>query len=86
MEICLDTFEFCPIDRATISSAATLPGSHFEDNVLIACALSANLDAIVTRNKVDFQTTSIAILEPAELLSQLPQAPTGATGPQTPQS
>jgi predicted nucleic acid-binding protein len=84
--ICLDTFEFCPIDQGTIKSAATLPGSDFEDNVLIACALSANLDAIVTRNKADFQTTAIAIMESAELLGQLPQASTRATGSQTPQS
>src|SRR5947207_6793357 len=42
VQICLDTFEFCPIDQETIKSAATLPGSDFEDNVLIACALSAN--------------------------------------------
>jgi len=51
VQICLDTFELCAVDKGTIKLAATLRGSDFEDNVLIACALAVGLDAIVTRKK-----------------------------------
>ena len=48
--LCLATFEVCPVDRQAIEQAALLPGDDFEDNVQIACALAAGLEAIVTRN------------------------------------
>ncbi len=86
VEICLDTFELCTVDRGIIKLAATLPGSDFEDNVLSACALSEDLDAIVTRNTADFNTEGIAVFEPAELLSQLPPSSSGTTGSPASQS
>jgi len=86
VEICLNTFEFCAIDRGTIKVAATLPGSDFEDNVLIACALATDLDAIVTRDKADFKTAAITVMEPAEFLSRLSTSSSGATGSPASQS
>ncbi len=84
VEDCLDNLEVCEVNRQTLASALSFAGSDFEDNLQIACALSSGLDAIVTRNKADFKTAAIAVMEPAELLRQLP--PTSAGTPGTPAS
>jgi len=55
--------------------ATTLPGSDFEDNLQIACAVEARLDAIVTRNPKDFAGSPVPVLTPAELLALLAKAP-----------
>lgn len=70
--LCLSTFEICPVDRQTLEQATTLPGSGFEDNVQIACALLASVDAIVTRNPADFAAATVPVLTPPALLTQLP--------------
>ena len=71
IRICLEAFQVCPVDRETLELAASLAGTDFEDNVQIACAQIANLDAIVTRDTDGFEATSISTLAPAELLAQL---------------
>lgn len=53
-----------------------LPGNDFEDNILIAAAVTASLDAIITRNIADFAHSPIPAWELAELLQQL-----AASGP-----
>jgi len=67
----LDAFEVCAVDRRALEQAETLPGDDFEDNVQIACASIANLDAIITRNKDDFEGAQPHALLPSELLAQL---------------
>ena len=67
IRLCLDTLEICAVDSQTLEAAIKLEGSDFEDNLQIACAIASNLDAIVTRNKADFKTTAIPVIEPAEL-------------------
>jgi predicted nucleic acid-binding protein len=47
---CLGAFVILAIDRQTLVDADTVAGSDFEDNILIAAAVKASLDAIVTRN------------------------------------
>jgi predicted nucleic acid-binding protein len=69
--LCLAAFEICPVERATLERAAALPGNDFEDNVQIACALIAGLDAVVTRNTSDFAAAPILVLTPAALVAQL---------------
>ncbi len=69
--LCLATFDICPVDRATLERAAALPGADFEDNVQLACALIAGLDAVVTRNDKDFSAAPIAVLTPAALIAKL---------------
>lgn len=69
--LCLATFEIAPVDRQTFEQAAVLPGDDFEDNVQIACATVAGLDAIVTRNVGDFASAAIPVLAPAELVARL---------------
>ena len=55
--------------------ATTFPGSDFEDNLHIAFAVEARLEAIVTRNPKDFAGSPIPILTPGELLALLAKAP-----------
>jgi predicted nucleic acid-binding protein len=71
--LCLAAFAICPVDRQTLEYATTLPGSDFEDNVQLACAAIANLDAIVTRNPRDFTASPVPILMPAVILAQIPR-------------
>ena len=51
-----------------------LAGSDFEDNLHIACAAEARLDAIVTRNPKDFAGSPLPVLTPATLLALLATA------------
>lgn len=68
---CLDTFEICAVDRSTLEHAIMLAGQDFEDNLQVACAGLAHLDAIVTRNVKDFKGTPIPVLAPAQVLTQI---------------
>jgi hypothetical protein len=62
-----------------------MAGSDLEDNVSLACALAAGLDAIVTRDPKSFASSPIPVLSPAELLAQLPKDdPEGADQAQGP--
>src|SRR4051812_39798534 len=47
---CLALLTILPVDRLRLEYARALPGSDFEDNLQIACAVQAKLDAIVTRD------------------------------------
>jgi predicted nucleic acid-binding protein len=71
VRICLDAFAICIVDRQSLEQAIELPSDDFEDNLQIACAILAGLDAIVTRDKDGFQGSTIAVLTPTELLTQL---------------
>src|SRR5215469_3913907 len=51
IRICLDAFTLCTVDLTVLELAYTLSGDDFEDNLQIACATTANLDAIITRDK-----------------------------------
>ena len=54
VEACLQGFAIVGVDHGTLASALALAGNDFEDNVQIACAQTAGLDRIVTRNTADF--------------------------------
>ncbi len=68
---CLEAFEICTVDRQALEQAEALQGNDFEDNLQIACANIAGIDAIVTRDKNGFKTATIPVWTPAELLTQL---------------
>jgi predicted nucleic acid-binding protein len=72
---CLATFEIIPVGRLELEQAEAMAGSDLEDNVCLACALNAGLDAIVTRNPKDFGSSSVPVMTPAELLALLVNAP-----------
>ncbi|MBI1765965.1 MAG: PIN domain-containing protein [Acidobacteria bacterium] len=71
IRVCLDTFAICQVDRRALEQALDLPGVDFEDNLQIACATLADLDAIVTRDKDGFRNSIIPAFTPAELITQL---------------
>jgi len=83
---CLGGLSILPIDKQSLVDAEAMPGSDFEDNILIAAAITAALDAIVTRNVADFAHSPIPAWEPAELLKRLrgsASPPIGGGGPAT---
>lgn len=69
--LCLAAFDVLPVDRQTLEAATLLPGNDFEDNLQIACAVHAAVDAIVTRNSGDYAHASLPVLTPAQLLARL---------------
>ena len=69
--ICLEAFVICKVDHQILEQAQALPGSDFEDNLQIAFASLANLDATVTRDKKGFRVARMPVLTPAELLVRL---------------
>jgi predicted nucleic acid-binding protein len=77
----LAAFVILPIDKQTLLDADALPGNDLEDNILIAVAVTASLDAIVTRNVADFSHSPLPVWEPAELLKRL--AGVSGAGPAT---
>jgi predicted nucleic acid-binding protein len=82
----LVAFHILPIDKQTLLDADAYAGSDFEDNILIAAAVTAREDAIVTRNVADFSHSPIPVWEPAEVLKRLAGAalpPAAGPGPST---
>ncbi|MGO8896832.1 MAG: type II toxin-antitoxin system VapC family toxin [Isosphaeraceae bacterium] len=75
VHICLATFEIISVGRLELEQADAMAGSDLEDNLSLACALSARLDVIVTRDPSGFAGSPILVLTPAELLAKLPKVP-----------
>jgi predicted nucleic acid-binding protein len=71
VQTCLDAFEFCPVDRHTLELAHAMPGKDFEDNLQMACADVAGIDAIVTRDPDDFTGSRVPVLTPMSMLERL---------------
>ena len=67
----LDQLSVIPVGINELQVATTLDGSDFEDNLQIACAISRQLDLIVTRNLAGFSHDNIPILTPQQMLLQL---------------
>lgn len=78
---CLGSLNILTIDRQVLLNADALPGNDFEDNILIAAAAAAGLDAIITRNTPDFAHSPVPAWEPAHLLQRLAS---GAAPPASP--
>jgi predicted nucleic acid-binding protein len=74
---CLDDLTVIRVDAAVLELAYAQSGIDFEDNLQLACALAAQLDAIVTRDPAGFVGSPIPILSPADLVARLPPAPPG---------
>ena len=54
-----------------LEAAVMLEGNDFEDNLQIACAMSLQLDVIVTRDSSGFTGSPMPVLTPQQLLSRL---------------
>lgn len=73
VRICLGTLEIVAVQRTTLETARAQSGSDYEDNLQLACALEAMMDALVTRDPGGYPGATIAVLTPAQLLAQLAQ-------------
>lgn len=73
VRISLQTFVIISVGRPELELADSLPGSDIEDNLVLACATLARLDAIVTRDPKGFANSPVPVLSPAELLARIPQ-------------
>ncbi len=71
IQFCLDQLSVISVGIDELRLATTIEGSDFEDNLQIACAVSRQLDVIVTRNLSGFARNSIRILTPQEMLLKL---------------
>jgi predicted nucleic acid-binding protein len=67
----LDQLSVIPVGINELRLATTLGGSDFEDNLQVACAISRQLDSIVTRNFAGFPRNNIPILTPQQILLKL---------------
>lgn len=69
IQACLDQLYVTAVGFNELQVAATLGGSDFEDNLQIACAMTAQLDVIVTRDASGFAASSIPVLTPQQMLT-----------------
>ncbi len=67
----LDLFEIAPVNDSVIKKALDSNWKDFEDAVLHQSALASKIDAIITRNIVDFKKSEIPIYLPKEILPTL---------------
>jgi predicted nucleic acid-binding protein len=67
----LKLVSIAPLDQDTILRGLALGWSDFEDALQMLCADAAGADYLVTRNTRDFESDSIPVVTPAELLAGL---------------
>ena len=72
---CLTTLDIVPTDPATLLAAHALAGPDFEDDLQIASARQAGVDAIVTRDPKGFAASPIPVLTPTDLAISLSGPP-----------
>ncbi len=56
------------LTQTILDLALTVAGPDFEDNIQLVSAESISVNHLITRNKRDFATTQIAVLNPNEWL------------------
>jgi len=71
VQACLTTLDIAPVDQATLLAAQALAGVDFEDDLQIACALQAGVNAIVTRDPRGFAACPISVLTPTDVVASL---------------
>ena len=69
---CIAAFDVIPVDGTILNDAAGLPGTDFEDNVTIRCAVESGMDSIVTRDLQGFVASPVPAISPADLIARLP--------------
>ncbi|MGO9601448.1 MAG: type II toxin-antitoxin system VapC family toxin [Isosphaeraceae bacterium] len=68
---CLDELRVVAVTSDELETAYAFGGSDFEDDLQVACAVAASLDAIVTRDPKGFPLSPIPVLSPAELIARV---------------
>jgi predicted nucleic acid-binding protein len=71
VEDILNIFQLAPLGYTEMDNALRLEIADYEDAVQLAGALSAGLEAIVTRNVSDFAGSPVPILTPIDLFKNL---------------
>jgi hypothetical protein len=71
VRLCLSSLEIVPTSCSTLESAQQQSGVDYEDNVQVASAIEAHLDAIGTRDPAGFPRSPVEVLTPAQLLQRL---------------
>jgi predicted nucleic acid-binding protein len=66
----LNVMTICPVNRAVLELAIASGLTDFEDAVQIFCAVAEGLEAILTRDKQGFLSSSISVLSIRELLQR----------------
>jgi predicted nucleic acid-binding protein len=64
----LGVFGVAPLGLAELETALQLDFPDYEDAVQVAAALSAGLDAVVTRNRDDFAKSTLPVYSPVDAL------------------
>ena len=67
----LEIVKVCSVTNSDVLTAYQRKAKDFEDCLVATCAKSIRCDAIVTRNKKDFEEFGICLLTPPELLQQI---------------
>ncbi len=67
----LNQLSIITVGADELEAAIMLEGNDFEDNLQIACAMSLQLDCIVTRDSSGFTGSPMPVLTPHQLLSRL---------------
>ena len=67
----LEIVKVCSVTNSDVLTAYQRKAKDFEDCLVATCAKSIRCNAIVTRNKKDFEEFGICLLTPPELLQQI---------------
>ena len=71
LEKLLQLVKVCPVSSSILQTAIISPISDYEDAVQHECAITENLDAIVTRNTKDYKNSAVKVYSPTEFLQIL---------------
>jgi predicted nucleic acid-binding protein len=71
VRLCLAAFEILAINRQTLEEADRVSGPDFEDDIQIAAATIAKVDAILSRDPAGFGKSAIPVLSPHQFLATL---------------
>ncbi|MUL39047.1 PIN domain-containing protein [Gloeocapsopsis dulcis] len=63
--------QVCTVDRSILEAAISSQIPDFEDAIQLACAISENLDAIITRDTQGFAGSELPVLSAGTLLARL---------------
>ena len=67
----LEIVKVCSVTNNDVLTAYQKRAKDFEDCLVATCAKSIRCDAIITRNKKDFEEFGICLFTPSELLQQI---------------
>jgi predicted nucleic acid-binding protein len=65
----LDTIDVCKVDKSILLLALESGFADFEDAVQHFAAVDAEVDMLITRNKKDYASSSLKIMEPEEFVN-----------------